>query len=409
MSKAPENLKRFSTFYSLTGTLNQRIFESTGLPDKQALLSTLQSKPSKRTLDMLMPTVCNQDCTHCHFVEYEGQQFLKLDQQLVDKANELAKYLKSYDPEAHLITYPREVTAFPKILPLRQQLGQNAIYTNAALIDQKCVDNLIKYGVKTAFVSLHGSQKQHSLLTGVDKNSYNRTVSGIKLLHQNGIHINILLALHSGNLSSISSVVKFLLENDLKHLKLIRFFPAGHGKNISQNRLLKTADVIKILDKIEKIRHKYPQLSIAFYGMSFGPNFYSPNSFRFLAGQYTKYGDSRYLCPVINQDYVGISLGTHNVYPCFEAMSFPEMKIGKLTEKNNKYSLSVNKTKFDPLLLHKKLQGICSAKKCQYQEFCLGGCRMHAYAVARKKGHKNPIFAGQDICLTQILDKYYQK
>lgn len=188
-------------------------------------------------------------------------------------------------------------------------------------------------------------------------------------------------------------------------MKFIRFFPGGNGKELPVADILDRDSVVEVMEKMDKERLQHPNLSISFYGISFGPNFYSPGCYKFLAGQNNVYGNSTYLCPMIGQQYLGISLGTNKIYPCFEAISFPEMEIGQMTKKDGQYSIGVSESKFTPELVGENLTGICSRKECQYQQLCLGGCRMHAYAIARRNGVKDQIYAGQDICVTRILDE----
>jgi radical SAM protein with 4Fe4S-binding SPASM domain len=53
--------------------------------------------------------------------------------------------------------------------------------------------------------------------------------------------------------------------------------------------------------------------------------------------------------------------------------------------------------------LKTNLRGQCAADNCEYQPLCMGGCRMTAFSVARRKGESEPLYAGQDICMTKLL------
>ncbi len=417
----PQSKEALSTFYRVTGSLDQRIQASTGLESEQALLDKINSKPTKDMVDLLMQTACNQNCDHCHFVE-EGYGVLKVDSSLMADAQAIVDFFhpsgNEIDPQ--IITYPRELSVVLPLLPLRQQLGQDAIYTNASRITPHVVEKLISHGVKNAFVSLHGDKEHHMALTGVPPSEYNRTLRGIELLKESGMNVTTITTMYKDNLGVIPDVVKYLESVGINQLKLIRYFPAGRGKDLPVDKILSPEDVLKLLYTVDEIRKQHPYMNISLYGMSFGPNFYSPNYFRYLAGQKDAlsgegnvFGNAapepRYVCSIVGRQYVGISLGTHNVYPCFEALSFPELKMGKLTIDQGRVGLQLDESNFTAKKLSENLSGQCSKEDCPYQKFCLGGCRMHAYAIARQRGEPDPMYAGQDVCVTRILDKELAK
>jgi len=180
----------------VTGDIDQRISVSTGLPTKEALLETIRSKPIRRTTDLLVPSSCNQNCTHCHFVEDGSQGFLRPSQQLAQEIRQRIDFLRSQEPQGGINVYPREITVFPEVLQIRQELGRKMIYTNAALVDEECAKELVGLGVRSAQVSLHGDEQHHRDLTGVDSRTYKNTLAGIEHLRNSGIIVNILTALY---------------------------------------------------------------------------------------------------------------------------------------------------------------------------------------------------------------------
>jgi radical SAM protein with 4Fe4S-binding SPASM domain len=117
---------------------------------------------------------------------------------------------------------------------------------------------------------------------------------------------------------------------------------------------------------------------------------------RYLSGQENRWPWSRYVCPAVSGDSATISLESGNVYPCLFFETFPDTQIGHQED-------LVLKHQFSEVSLQENLQGQC--KDCFYKPFCLGGCRAVAYSFAKFFGTKNPLFAGQDYCLTRQLDK----
>jgi len=410
-------IKALSTFYKVRGSLDQRIRVSTELESERALLDRIKTKKTRDTVDLLMQTVCNQNCSHCHFVEEGYHGDLKIDSHLLADMQTIVDFFnQAKGNRPQISTYPRELSLVPSLLPFRQQVGHDSIYTNASVITPFVIDKLIKHGVKNAFVSLHGDKGHHVALTGVSPHQYERTLKGIELLHGAGITVTVLMTIYKDNLNNVSEVVKYLEDVGIKKLKLVRYFPAGRGKDLPVDKILSAKDVLQLLYTVDNLRKQHPKMNISLYGLSFGPNFYSPNYFRYLAGQKEALsGDGnvfgsvspepRYVCALIGRQYLGISLATHYIYPCFEALSFPELRMGKLIKGRNGINLKLDEHAFAVEQLSENLRGQCSKENCTYQKLCLGGCRMHAYAIAKQRNEPDPLYAGQDVCVTRILDK----
>ena len=386
------NLPELSTFIKVKGSLNERVYQSTGLPDTETLLMAMKSKLKKRSVDFLIPSYCQQNCTHCFFQEEGGPAFIQTNNGLVE---ELRKKMALFDKDKiNLTIYPREITQAMNLLPVFAEKGQDRVLTNGlTLCQEEVIDRLQKNGIKRLAISLHGFQDDQNCLTGGTPEEYQKIIKGIKKAITSDFDVSIFTTVSKINIDSLPDFFTYLSQLGLKEIKLIRLTPTGNAKKLTDNTFLDEQDVEKMLDMVNGARILNPDLRIALFASTFGPNFYSPNIYEYLSGQKNTWPNSTYLCPWVEQEFVGISLTTGNQYPCYEALSFPETQIGIAS------TLSGS-------TLEKDLQGNCNTDNCQYQKICMGGCRITAFSFAKRRNDINPLFAGQDICLTRILDKY---
>lgn len=228
-----------------------------------------------------MPNICNQKCSHCYFTEGEGSRFVQVTPTLLSEVETLIDYFHLNTPQrGDSRLYPREITTAMDLLPFYEEMGVDRVLTNAALINAKTVSEFKAHGIKSATVSLHGDQKQHMALTGGTAADYERTLSGIMALKAAGIDISIFTTVHHGNWQAVPALVQFLSKANIIDIKFLRFVPEGNSKGNSDENLLTKEDVINFLYLIEETRMKYPGLRISLFGLTFGPNFYSPSFFK---------------------------------------------------------------------------------------------------------------------------------
>jgi len=390
-----------STFIKLNGTTDEMIEKSTGLKGGiPELLQTMRTKSKKKIVDLLLPTPCNQDCNHCFFKEEGGPAFIRTTPELIAEVRTLIDVLRL--DQTNLTIYPREITCATDLLPVYAERGVDRALTNIVLLNNSgVIEQLKKFGIKNLAVSLHGNQESHTTLTGVSAGDYQKTIEGIKKTIDSDFEISIFTTVYRGNVADLKEFFSLLARLGLKEVKLIRLIPAGSAKKLNDAAFLQEEDVRSMLWQIDSARKQFPDLRIALLGASFGPNFYSPATYRYLAGQSNTWPNSTYICPWTDQDYIGISLGTKNIYPCFEALSFPETRIGSIVNGQ----IEITKSDITTETLTKNLRGDCS-DSCQFQPLCLGGCRVAAFSFAKRRNEQDPLFAGQDVCLTKILSQF---
>jgi radical SAM protein with 4Fe4S-binding SPASM domain len=181
----------------------------------------------------------------------------------------------------------------------------------------------------------------------------------------------------------------------------------GAAVEIAESELIGEPGMIKVVETVEELKTRFPQLYFG-YNLSCGPDFYR-KTIKEVKKKIGKVKDEEwvktgYLCPAIGMGYCGISMRTGKIYSCFFAMGERDFLLGSIDLKKCEVT-SLKKRFLDPGVLSSKLEGNCRIGSCVYHSICLGGCRSTAYIFAKRKGLKNPLYAGMDVCITKCKEK----
>lgn len=393
-----------STFIKLTGPLDSRIEQATGASNADELQDMMADKPTKQSVDLLINSKCSERCSHCFFTEAE-EGFISTTPELVE---DLRRQIQFFDADSSNVTiYPREATLAMNLLPVFEEQSMDRVLTNGVLLSKRgVIDKLKSFGIEKLAISLHGSKEDHTLITQAPSDFYDLTLKGIEMAIAAGMDVSTFTAVSKYNLGSLEQVFAYANRVGIRETKLLRLIPVGNAQNLPDEAFIDEADLRTMLLTVEAARRQYPNLRISLLGTSFGPNFYSRGMYRYLVGESDVWPNSTYACPWINQQYIGISVGSGKVYPCFEAVSFSETQIGAVDIDGR---ANVDNPNLTPQSLKENLRDKCAEDDCQYQALCLGGCRITAFSFAKRRGEEDPLYAGQDICLTRTLDKLVEE
>jgi len=378
---------------TVTGTFEERIYKATGL-NVNEFQTKLNFKPSKKIVQVSIHNKCFQNCIHCFQIESPPSEKVNLEN--------LSRHLDMFDSKIYRkYPFPREPLLLEKILPLYKRYDCNEISTSAYLISDKpsIIQNLKKSGIETVFVSLHGNKDQHLTLTNATSGNYEKLIDSIKRLVDSSISVEIITTLSKSNLEAIDYLPEQLINIGVFKWWIQRIIPCGKVKKWRIKDLIYGDECQEVMLKYSDLRSKYSsrQLNIGL-DQTWGPNFYSEKMLRFLSGQDERWPWSRSICPAANGDSIVVSNESGKYYPCLFFETFQDAQIKYINGK-------IDNTFFDAASLNNNLDGIC--KNCLYKSFCLGGCRAIAFSFANLRGKKNPIFAGQDYCLSHALDKEF--
>lgn len=390
------------TFRTNTGTFNQRIQRATGLTDVDALMKQMKSREQNRATDLLVESPCNESCSTCFFQEAGGPGKIRLTPEVVDDIRTTAKVLGDPNPKQFTL-YPKEITAAMPLLPVFAERSITRTLTNGKRLGELGVlESLKETGIKDLMITVPGQRASYARYTQEKEETYDRLLRNIGLAVREGFNVGIFYPVFRPNVDDVIPTTLSLQELGVKIIKFLRVIPVGSARNLPDDIFLNKETTLEFLNNVNAARKiTQDSMELTLFGSSFGPNFYSKSIYRYLSGMNDRWPSSQYYCPMINGQFVGIAYGTGKAYPCFKALSFPELSSGEY--QNGK--LTLNPPFLTKENLEKNLRGQCSKDNCQYQSICMGGCRITAFAFAKCRGEADPLYSGQDVCVTKILEE----
>jgi len=400
-----ERLSNLDTFFSVTGSLNERIRSSTGLSDVKALTNRMHERCATTSVDLLISNICNQRCPECFFREQGGDGVNSIGQEDMDKIRNIIQDFQHLSPNK-VTVYPRELTTDLRLLEIFAEQKIAKVLTNGKLLDRPWVlDAFRRAGIKEIMVTVPGNEDSYALYTGESAETYERLLCNIKTAVDSGFTVDAFYPVMATNIAAIDKTINRLSGIGVSSVNFNRVIPTGKAVSLPDAYFLTSELLLEFLYRINEARRRFNrrQIDISLYGIKLGPNFYNKTTFQILAEQTSVWPHHlyEYLCPMVGNQYIGVSYETSDIYPCFQGLSFPELQIGTY------HNGEITRTK--PVLsaneLSEKLRGQCAKDACEYQSLCMGGCRMTAFAFAKRRGEEKPLFAGQDICMTRLFDQ----
>jgi len=390
----------FDTFMTNTGTLDAQIRQSTNLPSKEAFLSAMAQKPGRQVRDILIETPCNQSCTACFFNENGGSGKVQLTQEALSELRSMISVLKKPDPE-YFALYPKEISTALPMLSIMSEQGITRTLTNGRILNKNgVIDALKKANIRKLVITVPGGKDAYAMYTQNNPDEYETLLSNVNLAVRNNFDVSIFMPIFSQNINDIENTVDVLGNMNVRNIQFIRVRRFGNAFSLPNEYFMKNDDMLTFLETVNRTRKRAgDKMKLTLFGGSFGPNFFGSSIYRQLAGITEHWPNSRYFCPMIDRQFVGVSFATKKAYSCFIGMSFEEAQIGYYKDGVITYT--------KPMLtgesVQNNLRGMCSENNCEYQPLCLGGCRMNAFALAKQNNETNPFFAGQDICITNTI------
>jgi radical SAM protein with 4Fe4S-binding SPASM domain len=229
---------------------------------------------------------------------------------------------------------------------------------------------------------------------------YNDIKEWIKMSILEDIETEISTIITPQNMWYLKNFYEELYDMKVSRWRLLNFIPTGNGKNMDMKYIMDNKHLHKLLNITNWLKSwKWPYIS---YGLWFGPNFYWKSIYNFITQQKIKdWMIAKYPCPTINNSFLWILVKNKEIYRCFKLISNQEAKIWEIGD-NGKIILHKN-LKFEDKTLKDKLRWMCSRESCDFQDLCLWWCRSNAYILAKIRGEKNPEYAGQEMCITNLI------
>ncbi|NOZ63438.1 MAG: radical SAM protein [Caldiserica bacterium] len=317
----------------------------------------MQNKiPPLREIYLYLTYRCNLSCAHC-WIPPEGNHE-EIDQEIllseIKKALPLGlKSIKITGGE------PFCEPTLIRLIEKMRELGLGVrLETNGTLINKSMAINLRRLNVYSVSVSLDGATpKTHDGFRGRE-GSFHATLTGIRLLVEQGIPVSLVCALHRGNIGEIEDIIALSQSLGVGILKLTPVLPMGRGEELKEEKqLLSAREILSLFQQYAKHARVFWHIPFAFWPVA---------SLRTL-------GNQRCLIHHI----LGI-LPDSQISICGIGSEIRELIMGKVGE------VSIKEIWHSSPLLREmretipaKLEGICG--KCIFKSFCLGFCRAEAF------------------------------
>lgn len=386
------------TIYAFSYNIKNKYFALTKPNPKESDM-TKNFEPSN--VDLLnIGNNCNLNCQQCY---YKEEQILEtsLEQELFLAG----KLIKTFS-NSSIFIYPKEITTSMDIVHLLPRVNQKSVLSNGIMLSEEIIDHIINNGVKEIKVTFFASYQEHSFFNRIDNEQYKKIIKNLELCKHRGLAVTVNTILSKVTNFSINELAQKCYDLGVDRIEFLRLKPVGNATSINRDVMIGEKDMLNIVHTVETCKRKYPGLYFR-YNLSCGPDFYG-KTFEQAAKKISKASEewtkSKYLCPSIDGNYLGISLKTGNIYSCFFAMGHKEFMIGKIDLKSGDI-IYLRDYILDSKLLSNQLSGNCHIDNCKYQKICLGGCRSTAFLFAKTRGESNPMFAGMDLCVTKCKEK----
>ena len=312
---------------------------------------------------------CNLSCRHCWISPHIGRDLndgvpVEILKKMIAEAGTLGlQGVKLTGGEPLL---------YRDIRPLFEFLAAEGIHviveTNGTLLNRDLLATLRLCRTDQISVSLDaGRAEVHDELRGV-KGCFDRTVTGLRLLAENGLGFQVIMTLYRRNLGEIPGLISLCRKVGAGSLKINPMLPCGKGRDrFRDNANLDPAELIRLYRTVEREWSSRKELEIIFD---------LPAAFRSIQ-DITARGIIE--CRILN--ILGI-LANGDISICGIGQTTEELRMGNI----RRHSIR-EVWENDPILadlragLPGRLQGICG--RCLFRFQCLGSCRANAYAADR--------------------------
>lgn len=318
--------------------------------------------PRLRCLFIELTDRCNLNCRHCGS-ECDPNKSRYIDTEIVFKL--LDELTNDFSNEEFMICLTGgEPLLHPEFESIVRKINDCDIpwgmTTNAVLIDKEMAAKLKMLRLGSISISLDGLKEEHEWLRRIP-GSFEKTVDGIKNLHNSGIDVQVTTVVHKKNFDKLEAMYNFMRELDIRSWRLINVDPIGRASKLDDLILSKD----EIIELNEFIRKKRFQVNIPMdvcYGCSHYLSFEYENETR----------DYYFQCGAGTT--VASILCNGDIYGCLDIERRPTLVQGNIrTEK----FIDVWYTRFKEYRYDRS--ELCEeCKNCSEREYC-GGDSMHTW------------------------------
>jgi len=196
---------------------------------------------------------CNLSCSYCYAFKknYSNENFENVVQAIQKVINNSGRQIViSFTGGEPLCEINKIIKIYNEFKFFKRNI-RFEIQTNGTLLNNEICCFLKTADFKVG-VSIDGPKAVHDKYRyyKLGQGSFDDTVRGIDLLHRHGIPFSTISVVHSGNISYISKIVKFLLTINDKDFALNLLYPLGNKFNNYKGLLPSSADVFTAMKKV---------------------------------------------------------------------------------------------------------------------------------------------------------------
>ena len=199
---------------------------------------------------------CNLRCTHCYQEGYTGSDELGFDG-LKQIADEIIRTLSKWGKKGDIAITGGEPLLKKEVFPLitylesANEVASLDILTNGTLIDESVVERIRDLQkIRCVQISLDGAcSESHDAIRG--KSIFQKVISSVRLLKNNGITVNVMFTLQRRNMEDIPSLIDLAIAEGINTLTIERFVPIGSGAKIG-NALLSPEEIKRVFSYISE-------------------------------------------------------------------------------------------------------------------------------------------------------------
>ena len=345
--------------------------------------------PSRLNLQWHITDRCNLKCTHC-YIHDQPLNELSLGM-LSNMLNSYVGTLKGMNLKGHIhVTggepfVRKDLFEFLELLKMQHEFCSFDILCNGTMLDDDSVKKLALLGCSFVQVSLDGGRDVHDLIRG--DGSFERTLSGIKLLVKHGIPVSVSFTAGKNNYMEFGKAADAAWRSGAVSVWTDRVIPAG-GLPGSTTDLMSDDEMIEYFVLVNRCRKKLQKKMFRKAGVSMG------RALQFMYYDGNGFDEYPYRCSAGKTIITVLSDG--RVVPC---RRMPVI-VGDF-KTDDLYNIYHNSVLLRILRNQQNIPSGCG--DCRYSQICNGGLKCLSYAV-----HGNP-FIRDPQCTERLLDSRINK
>lgn len=241
-----------------------------------------------------------------------------------------------------------------------------SVSTNGTYFNMNTINKINELNIKNITVSFDGgTEKSMDFIRG--KGTYKETLKGLKMLQEYyNKNYSIKTTLMKNNIKEIEDLIKIAIEYGCNTIKFNCVREDGRAINNKENIILSKEEYIDAVKNIEKLRHKYKEITIR------APlNIYGCDDYEFIP-------ELGFGCFAGKESICIDPLG--NVKPCSH---YPKEFICGNVKVNNLKDIW-NNSKI--LKKFREFKGNETCNNCEKYEYCRGGCRYRCFLEGNING-----------------------